>query len=134
MNTIENKKGNVGYLITPWNFSQMFKRDENGRWTVPAYSQRPTRNIKTGELEEYQTMQFMIEKVRVHSSGKKVMRLFSFDDGKIMKGREFAPTDKIYETFADAVKAAEKEYEEIKKQIDKPFSVTTLDQWRESLK
>lgn len=93
MKTISNKKGNEGFTVSAWNFHYSV----NGGAGIDL--------VRAGEIrDERASVQFAIRQVRVHSAGKKVMRLEALENGEYvqMRGQEFKPEMPIYADWAAA--------------------------------
>jgi len=95
-NDMANKKGDIGYTVTSWNFHETTIGGAIFDF------------VKRGELADRVTAQVAIQFVQVHSAGKKVMRLAELIDGEYvkMRGREFDPAMTVYATMAEADAAA----------------------------
>ncbi len=91
MEKIENKKGNRGYRVSPWNFIG-----------------------KTFTDEDKDVLEVCITHVEVYSCGKKQMVLTMVNEEKINVNRHFfKPEEPIYKTKKDAEERARQYIEEV---------------------
>jgi hypothetical protein len=90
---IINKKGNSGFMVSGW--------------TMPYDS--TTKSVAIPDITDSRfrlETSLVIEEVKVHSCGKKVMKLHSVETGSKMKGCFFDPAEEIFETQEQAFNAA----------------------------
>lgn len=91
---IENKKGNIGFYVGSWNQSYDSVNKDHVNTTTISDSRFKLR------------FTLLIEKVKIHSCGKKVMRLHSEDKNESMKRHEYNPKSEIFTTEQGAYEAA----------------------------
>lgn len=107
METINNKKGNEGFMISGW--TAWIAAD--GRATKPLSDVLTPRDNGSPEIS------LMVHWVRVMSCGKKQMTLLSLDGAEEMKGNFYAPETRIYKKRGDAMAEAERMLAECKANI-----------------
>jgi len=103
MQTITNKKGSEGYTVTAWNYHDNFVNGEFASLDAVG----PKGVIRKGSV------QIAVRQVRVHSCGKKIMRLAKMEGGEFvaMRGQDFDPATAIYATRDEAEAAAAAKFE-----------------------
>jgi hypothetical protein len=97
-NLVKNKKNNEGYIAYCKNFGS------------PSFDGTPRVQEVLSSSYDYNWI-MIVEKVKVHSCGKELMRLITLDNNlETNKKREFNPTHMIHTTLEGAIKEAETVY------------------------
>ena len=109
MNTIINKKGNVGFRVTPWNF-----------------------NISNGKVitsEEITSLCFRVTKVNIKACGTKQMLIerSAGNENSItyMHCEKVLPSTLLFDTEASAIEYAEELYRGLESKHGLTFSYVT---------
>lgn len=100
MQTIINKKGNIGYALAAWNVNTCY------RVNTEDFRAPQIEVLSHSSDESATTIQISISKVKVHSCGKVVMRVIELDDTRTstdkLSGTEYDPQTPLYATLEDA--------------------------------
>lgn len=120
MRTIENKKGNKGYVASCWNCTPYV----NGLL------------FPLNESAERKSIEFIVRPIEIMSCGKKQMTAVYLDENKFAK-HFFQPDTKVFETYADAVlwcKERFKQHLEVAKIVFPDVYPLELDRLKNGLK
>lgn len=131
-NTIVNKKGNIGFLVTPWNFRTGWVHCSEDE-ALEANSIYPhSREVMSHSCRHDgdTPLQLMIKKVRVHSCGKVVMRLHELEDTLFfaegeLSGAEYSPNTRLYVDENAAIDAAKELHKQLLINTSKRDAKTT---------
>lgn len=94
-----HKKGDIGYLVSGWNVG-LFTPFDGGEQIVRLHP------LNSWTFPDSSTL--MVNHVKVHSCGKKQMKLFNLDDNELMKETNYSPDTVLFKTEEEAVSYAEK--------------------------